>query len=101
VKAPDKEGSAATCGCLNTGSETVFIEDRGAVRAGFDHATGLIGGGVSHVTVEDYPISVVGAPIEPHLRHRHREGPKTARPAVTVTVGDGSGRHRVRGEGRA
>lgn len=88
MKAADKQGSPATCGCANTGSETVFIEGKGAVRVGFDHATGTIRGGIGTVTVEGQKISVVHDPVDGHGSGPHG-GPFTAHPAGTVFVGEG------------
>jgi uncharacterized Zn-binding protein involved in type VI secretion len=59
------------------------------VRVGLDRATGLIQSGVPSVTVEGYPISVVGDPIVPHLDGRHKSSPKTANGSRTVVVGNG------------
>lgn len=82
----DKQDSPATCGCPNTGAPTVTVENRGAVRANCDHATGTIVVGVAHVTVEGWPISVCGTPVTPHLDGPHRSA-VTANPARTVFVG--------------
>ena len=91
------KGSPATCGCVNTGSATVTIEGRGAVRARSDKAKGLILGGVPGVTVEGYPISVLGDPVTPHGKGLCASA-KTASPSSTVLVGEGDGPQR---EGQA
>jgi len=84
------QGKPASCGCLPTGSSTVFIEGVGAVRSGLDCATGLITGGVGCVKVEGWPISVKDDPIASHLKGRHKSGPKTANGSRTVLVGNGA-----------
>jgi uncharacterized Zn-binding protein involved in type VI secretion len=97
MKLAEMKGSPATCGCANTGSATVTIEGHGAVRARSDKAKGLILGGVPSVTVEGYPISVVGDPVTPHGKGLCASA-KTAKPSSTVLVGEGDGPQR---EGQA
>jgi len=85
-----KQGMSASCGCTHTGSKSVFIEGRGAVRSrGPDSAGGQIQGGVSSVRIGGDPISVEGDPIVPHLKGRHKSGPNTANGSRTVLVGGG------------
>lgn len=88
------KGSRATCGCAATGSSTVMIEGRGAVRATCDTAKGLIVEGVPTVTVEGYPISVMGDPVVPHGRGRCGSA-TTAGPCRTVLIGEGDGPRRA------
>lgn len=97
MKLAEMKGSPATCGCANTGSATVTIEGRGAVRARTDKANGLILGGVPGVTVEGYAISVIGDPVTPHGKGLCASA-KTASPSSTVLVGEGDGPRR---EGQA
>ncbi len=95
----EMKGSPATCGCANTGSATVTVEGRGAVRARSDKAKGLILGGVPGVTVEGYPISVLGDPVTPHGKGLCASA-KTASPSSTVVVGEGDGPRREGEAGR-
>lgn len=94
MKFAEMKGSRATCGCAATGSATVTIEGRGAVRATLDKAKGLIVGGVSSVTVEGYPISVMGDSVLPHDEGRCASA-RAGSPSSTVQVGEGDGPRRV------
>lgn len=87
---PAKQGSCASCGCEQSGSETVLIEGRGAVRDG-DTAGGVIQASMGSVTVEGRLIVPVFNPVTPH-GNKLCDGSTTCNPAATVLIGRGAPR---------
>lgn len=83
----EREGDAATCGHVNTGSPNVLINGKGATRVGKDTAGGLIiGPGEPTVLVNGYPISIRGDLIAGHGKSPH-DAPTTNNPSPDVFAG--------------
>jgi hypothetical protein len=86
----EKQGDAASCGShQNTGSPTVFIEEKGMTRVNIDTAGGLIiGPGAQTVFLEGYKASLKNDAIIAHGRSPHNAAKTlTTNPTVFAETG--------------